>query len=106
MGTASLYTETSRRLDETRMLLAVGEILNSTLEPRRLLKQAATRLAQGRRVDRCTIERWEGARVVPLMSQFADGRRASAMWEAFTTEAPYPPLEVAVHARALATRRP
>ena len=106
IGNASLYAETSRRLDETRVLLEVAEILNSTLEPQRLLKQAAIRIAQVCGVDRCTIERWEGDRVVPLMSQFADGRRAPAMWEAFITLVPYAPLEVPAHARALATRRP
>ena len=106
IGNASLYAETSRRLDETRALLEVAAILNSTLEPQRLLKQAAIRIAQVCGVDRCTIERWEGDRVFPLMSQFADGRRAPAMWEAFTNLAPYAPLEVPVHARAFATRRP
>ena len=44
--------------------------------------------------------------MVPLMSQFADGRRAPAMWEAFNTVEPYAPLEVPAHTRAIATRRP
>ncbi len=106
IGNASLYAETSRRLDETRVLLEVAEILNSTLEPQKLLKQATIRIAQVCGVDRCTIERWEGNRMVPVMSQFADGRRVPAMWEAFNTLVPYVPLEVPAHTRALATRRP
>src|SRR6185295_3211095 len=39
IANANLYAETSRRLDETRVLLEVAEILNSTLEPQKLLKQ-------------------------------------------------------------------
>src|SRR6266446_3783681 len=72
---AGLYATTSQRLEQTRALLEVAEILNSTLEPRRMLKQVAQKIAQVCRVDRCSIERWEGDRVIPLMSQFADGRR-------------------------------
>src|SRR4029453_11261828 len=63
-------------------------------------------IAQVCAVDRCTIERWEADRVLPLMSQFADGRREPAMWQAFTTEVPPPPREVPIHARAIETRRP
>src|SRR5206468_11778696 len=41
---ARLYRETARHLDETRALLGVEEILNSTLDPERLLKQVAIRI--------------------------------------------------------------
>jgi GAF domain-containing protein/CheY-like chemotaxis protein len=103
---ATLYADTRRSLEETRALLDVTEILNSTLEPQRLLKRVAIKIAQVCAVDRCTIERWEADRVLPLMSQFADGRREPAMWQAFTTEVPTPPREVPIHARAIETRRP
>ena len=75
---ARLYSETSRRLTETRALLEVAEILNSTLESRTLLKRVTLKVAQVCRVDRCTLELWDGDQVVPLMSQFADGRRMPA----------------------------
>src|SRR5439155_7514 len=68
---ARLYSETTRRLAQTRALLEVAEILNSTLDARQLLKRLAIKVAQVCGVDRCSIERWEGDRVVPLMSQFA-----------------------------------
>jgi len=102
---ATLYAETRRSLEETRALLDVTEILNSTLEPQRLLKRVAIKIAQVCGVDRCTIERWEADRVLPLMSQFADGRRDPAMWQAFTSSS-QTPREVPVHARAIETRRP
>jgi len=103
---ARLYAETRRRLEETRALLEVAEILNSTLDPRQLLKRATIKIAQVCGVDRSTLELWDGDRVVPLMSQFADGRREPAMWEAFVSMPPYAPREVPAQARALETRRP
>ena len=103
---ARLYSETTRRLTQTRALLEVAEILNSTLDARQMLKRLAVKVAQVCGVDRCSIERWEGDRVVPLMSQFADGRKMPAMWDHFLTDANRPPRDVAVNARAIATRRP
>ena len=102
---ARLYTETSGHLAETRALLEVTEILNSTLDPKRVLKQVAIKIAQVCRVDRCSIERWDGNRAIPLMSQFADGRKDERMWTAFTT-LPSPPRDVPAHAQAIETRRP
>ena len=101
-----LYEQATRHLEETRALLEVAEILNSTLDPQRVLKQVAIKIAQVCRVDRCTIERWDGDRVVPLMSQFADGRRDQAMWTEFTAGPSHPPSEVAAHVLAIETRRP
>ncbi|HET7876150.1 MAG TPA: GAF domain-containing protein [Methylomirabilota bacterium] len=103
---ARLYADTRQRLAETRALLEVEEILNSTLEPKRLLKQAAIKIAEVLQVDRCTIERWEGDRVLPLMSQYADGRTLSEQWAAFTALSPALPREIPVHRRAIETRRP
>jgi GAF domain-containing protein/CheY-like chemotaxis protein len=103
---ARLYSETTRRLMQTRALLEVAEILNSTLDARQLLKRLAIKVAQVCGVDRCTIERWEGDRVVPLMSQFADGRKMPAMWDQFLIVANRPLREVPVNARAIETRRP
>jgi GAF domain-containing protein/ActR/RegA family two-component response regulator/anti-sigma regulatory factor (Ser/Thr protein kinase) len=103
---ARLYTDTSRRLAETRALLELAEILNSTLEPGRLLKQVAIKIAQLCHVDRCTIERWDGDRVIPLMSQFADGRRMPEMWKAFREMRTYAPREVPAHIQAIESRRP
>ena len=57
-------------------------------------------------MDRCSLELWDGDRVIPLMSQFADGRKMPAMWTQFLTAADRPPHEVPVNARAIETRRP
>jgi GAF domain-containing protein/CheY-like chemotaxis protein len=103
---ARMYSETTDRLAQTRALLEVAEILNSTLDPRQLLKRVAIKIAQVCAVDRCSIELWQGERVVPLMSQFADGRRMPEMWQRFTAVDPVPMREVPVNARAIETRRP
>jgi GAF domain-containing protein len=103
---ARLYSETSRRLTQTRALLEVAEILSTTLDSRRLLRQVAVKVAQLCRVDRCTVELWEDGRVVPLMSQFADGREVPGMWERFQTAAAGPPGTVPAHARVLETHQP
>jgi GAF domain-containing protein/CheY-like chemotaxis protein len=103
---ARLHAETRRRLEETQALLDVASLLNATLDSRELLKRVALKIAHVCGVDRCTIERWEGGRVIPLMSQFADGHHDPAMWAAFRAVTPYDPAAVPAHARALATRRP
>ncbi|MBI2217854.1 MAG: GAF domain-containing protein [Candidatus Rokubacteria bacterium] len=102
---ARLYSETTRRLEETAALLEVAEILGSTLESRQLLKRVAMKVAQVCRVDRCSVERWDGDRVVPVMSQFADGRHRPELWEAFHRLTPHSPRSVPAHARAIETRR-
>ncbi len=103
---ARLYSETTRRLAETRALLEVAAILNSTLDSRQLLKRAARKIAQVCQVERCSLELWDGDRVIPLMSQFADGHHDPRMWAGFLSMRPYAPREVATHARAIETRQP
>jgi GAF domain-containing protein/ActR/RegA family two-component response regulator len=103
---ARLYAETSRRLEETRALLEVAEILNSTLDSKQLLKRVTIKIARVCRVDRCSIELWDGDRIVPLMAQFADGHRDPQMWAAFTALPPCAPGDVPAHARAIETHRP
>jgi GAF domain-containing protein/CheY-like chemotaxis protein len=103
---ARLFWETSRRLEETRALLDVAEILNSTLDSRQLLKRAAIRIAQICHVDRCSISRWDGERMTPLMAQFADGRARPDQWQRFSRQEPWAPRHVPAHVRAIETRRP
>jgi GAF domain-containing protein/CheY-like chemotaxis protein len=103
---AHLYSETQRRLEETRALLEVVELLNATLDSKQLLKRAAMKIAQVCGVDRCSLELWEGGQVTPLMSQFADGRTSAEQWASFQAVAARPLLGIAANARARETRRP
>jgi len=102
---ARLFGETTQRLEQTRALLEVAEILNSTLDTTQLLKRVAIKIAQVCRVDRCSLERWDGDQVTPLMSQFADGHADAGMWSAFRLPSGAP-HEVPAQARVIETRAP
>jgi len=103
---ARLYADTTTRLHETRALLEVSQIFNSTLEARPMLEQAAIKIAQVCQVDRCTIERWVNGQTIPVMSQFADGRRAPEMWRKFVADPEHESERMPAHTRAVATRAP
>jgi len=103
---AGLYGETRGRLEESRALLEVTEILNSTLDTRRLLREVAIKIAQVCRVDRCSIQRWVAGRVVPLMAQYADGRPDPERWEKFQRLVHTLPADPPLHSRVVETRRP
>ncbi len=103
---AGLYGETRGRLEESRALLEVAEILNSTLDSKRLLREVTMKIAQVCRVDRCSIQRWVDGRVVPLMSQFADGHQDPEVWERFRRMAATLPARPPLHSRTVDTRRP
>ncbi|HEX4996562.1 MAG TPA: GAF domain-containing protein, partial [Methylomirabilota bacterium] len=103
---AGLYGETRGRLEESRALLEVAEILNSTLDSRRLLREVTMKIAQVCRVDRCSIQRWIDGRVVPLMSQYADGHPDPETWDRFRRMAASLPMRPPLHARTVDTRRP
>jgi GAF domain-containing protein len=103
---AGLYGETRGRLEESRALLEVAEILNSTLDSKRLLREVAMKIAQVCRVDRCSIQRWVDGRVVPLMSQFADGHQDSETWARYRRMAESLPARPPLHTRTVETRRP
>ena len=103
---AGLYGETRGRLEESRALLEVAEILNSTLDSRRLLREVAIKIAQVCRVDRCSIQRWVDGRVVPVMSQYADGRQDAALWERYRNLTSALIRNPPFHLRAVETRRP
>jgi GAF domain-containing protein/ActR/RegA family two-component response regulator len=103
---AGLYGETRGRLEESRALLEVAEILNSTLDSRRLLREVAIKIAQVCRVDRCSIQRWVDGRVVPLMSQYADGRQDTVLWDRYRNLTSALVRNPPFHRRAVETQRP
>ncbi|MEX2222275.1 MAG: GAF domain-containing protein [Candidatus Rokuibacteriota bacterium] len=103
---AGLYGETRGRLEESRAMLEVAEILNSTLDSKRLLREVTMKIAQVCRVDRCSIQRWVDGRVVPVMSQFADGHQDPETWARFRHLAASLPTRPPLHSRTVETRRP
>jgi GAF domain-containing protein/CheY-like chemotaxis protein len=103
---AGLYGETRGRLEESSALLEVAEILNSTLDSKRLLREVTMKIAQVCRVDRCSIQRWVEGRPVPLMSQYADGHQEPEVWEQFRRMTAGMPTRPVLHTRTVETRRP
>jgi GAF domain-containing protein/CheY-like chemotaxis protein len=103
---AGLYAQTAQRLEQTRALLEVAEILSASLDPKQMLKRACVKIAQVCRVDRCSVERWSDDGVTPLMSQYADGRRDAALWTRFTEQRSYAPADVPAYAQLMSTLRP
>lgn len=79
---ARLYAETQRRLRESEALLELARSLTATLEYTPLLEGVARAAARACEMDRCSVYLWEQGRVVPVMSQFADGRTDGRVAEA------------------------
>ncbi|MBI1846738.1 MAG: GAF domain-containing protein, partial [Candidatus Rokubacteria bacterium] len=103
---ARLFAETAQRLEQSRALLGVTEILSSTLDSTPLLKRVTIKIAQVCGVDRCSLELWDGDRGRPLMSQFADGRPRPELWKAFRQSESGAPRVVPAHLQAIETHRP
>ena len=104
---ARLYSETSRRLTETRALLEVAEILNSTLDSRALLKRVTLKVAQVCRVDRCTLELWDGDQRGP--AHVAVRRRppdAADVAASSRRGRARPPAAIPANAQVIETRQP
>jgi signal transduction histidine kinase/DNA-binding response OmpR family regulator len=72
---ARLQAETERRLRESEALLELARSLTATIAYRPLLARIARAAARVCEMDRCSIFQRVGDAVVPVMSQFADGRR-------------------------------
>ncbi|MFQ5830131.1 MAG: GAF domain-containing protein [Candidatus Methylomirabilia bacterium] len=97
-------SEASRRAAEA--LLNIAQVLGSTLELRQVLKIIALRTAEAVGGERCSINLWREGHVVPVMSQFADGRADPDLWAKFKAMGPYRLEEVPAHAEAMRTKRP
>ncbi|MBI2876712.1 MAG: GAF domain-containing protein [Candidatus Tectomicrobia bacterium] len=80
---ARLYGEQVRCTAEAQGLIEIARAIGSTLELKPLLQQITQQAARTCEMDRCSIYLWEEERVVPVMSQYADGRMDRARWKAF-----------------------
>jgi PAS domain S-box-containing protein len=104
---ARLYEAARGRIREMELLLDVAGILGSTLEMTPLLKRIARKTAEVCQVERCTIELWDkDGKVIPLMSQFADGRVDRDLWQKFRNAEPYRANEIPAYARMIGSKAP
>ncbi len=78
-----LYEETQARLRQAEVQVEIARTLDSTLDLQAALTRIARRAARACDMDRCSIWLWEDDRVVPVTSQYGDGRGDPRLWEAF-----------------------
>lgn len=85
---AWLFSLEQLKAEESLALLAIAQAVGSTLNLIRLLEIVTQRTAHACGVDRCSIFLLddEGGRLIPLMSQFADGAKDRELWKIFQKE--------------------
>ena len=87
-------------------LLDIANAMSSTLELKQVLKIVARRAAEAIGAQRCSISLWQDGRLVPVMSQFADGHADPGLWAKFRALGPQRPEELPTYGQALRTKRP
>ncbi|MFQ5830048.1 MAG: GAF domain-containing protein [Candidatus Methylomirabilia bacterium] len=85
VANARLLAEEQLRRREAHTLLEIARATGSTLEQGELVTLIAREAARACRVDRCSIflRDESGEKVVPVMSQFAEGSADRGTWETF-----------------------
>ena len=96
----------AHRTHRLEALLHVATALTSTLDLKTLLKQVTQRTAQALRVDRCSVSLFRDGAIVPVMSQFADGRVDAQQWRVYKKLAPRRLEDNSALAVAIARREP
>jgi signal transduction histidine kinase len=80
---ALLLEETELRLKRTQASLEIARALGSARELRPILKDISQQAARACDMDRCSIYRWRERRLIPITSQFRDGRADDSLWRLF-----------------------
>ena len=83
IGTARGMEGERQRARQTSSLLEIAQVCASTLELKPLLRAVARQVAQALGAERCTINLFQGPRLVPVMAQFADGHVDNELWTKF-----------------------
>ena len=106
IGTARSMEGERHRARQNAALLEIAQVCASTLELRPLLRGVALQVARALGAERCTINLWRGAALVPVMAQFADGHVDAALWERFKAMGKDGVHAIPADLRAVKTRRP
>ena len=106
IGTARGMEGERHRARQTAALLEIAQVCASTLELRPLLRAVALQVARALAAERCTINFWRGAVLVPVMSQFADGHVDATLWERYKEMGKDGVDAIPADLGALKTRRP
>ncbi|PYN50068.1 MAG: hypothetical protein DMD94_27430 [Candidatus Rokuibacteriota bacterium] len=70
------------------------------------MKILARRAAQAIGAERCSIDLWQDGRLMPVMSQFADGHADPDLWAKYMALGPRRPEEHPTYVEVVRTRRP
>jgi signal transduction histidine kinase/ActR/RegA family two-component response regulator len=87
-------------------LLDIANAMSSTLELKKVLKILARRAAQAIGAQRCSIDLWQDGRLMPVMSQFADGHADPDLWAKYMALGPRHPENQPTYVEAVRSRRP
>ena len=71
---ALLLEETELRLKRTQASLEIARALGSARELKPILREISQLAARACDMDRCSIYRWRQGQLIPMASQFRDGR--------------------------------
>jgi signal transduction histidine kinase len=83
---ARVRDETEAELRQAEAQVEIARSLSSTLELKPLLKVIAQQAARACGMDRCSVFLYRDGRLVPVMSQYADGHTDADLWEMFKTQ--------------------
>lgn len=102
---AQLFQAEQRQREIAEGLREIMQLASESLDVGRMLTQITRRTAAICRVERCTVLLLDstGQVLKPAMSQYADGRRDNALWQAFRQERAVWVNKVPAFARALET---
>jgi GAF domain-containing protein/ActR/RegA family two-component response regulator len=100
------FEEERRRAAETAALLRIAQTCTSTLDLHPLLRELACQSAQVLAAERCTISLWQGERLVPVMTQFADGHVDRELWQKFKAMRPPGIQDVRADVEATLSKQP
>jgi len=104
-----LERRVAERTAELTTLIEISRDVSATLVSTKVLKRVTRRAAQVCKVHRCTILLLaeDGKMVIPLMSQFSDGRKDREMWRLFKNASYLMPVsQVSEAQRVIRERRP
>ena len=80
---ALLLEEMELRLKRTQASLEIARALGSARELKPILKEILQLAARACDMDRCSIYQWREGQLIPLDSQFLDGRSDETLWRLF-----------------------
>jgi signal transduction histidine kinase len=107
VDTARHFAEEHARAAQLAAQLEITQVTTGTIEFKPLLKAIAQHSARAMDLARCSITLWRDGQLLPVMSQFADGRHDPALWEKFKRLSRRSPHQVSLaHMQAIEQKRP